>query len=116
MKTVNKAVKEIRTYVKKLRCIPNDEWTDCMHFMASIGNKYGHSDEIIDCIGLHHIQDDFYTKTKNEYIYRVDLDEFELYVRLLSLISIGMKLGRTFEDMEKAYFHKKQVNYDRLAS
>lgn len=29
---------------------------------------------------------------------------------------IGLKLGMTFEDREKAYFDKKQVNYDRLAS
>nr|WP_301336158.1 dUTP diphosphatase [Bacillus cereus] len=33
-----------------------------------------------------------------------------------ALIVIGLKLGMTFEDMEKSYFEKNQVNYNRLAS
>jgi dimeric dUTPase (all-alpha-NTP-PPase superfamily) len=29
----NKTINKVRPY---------DEWADCMHFMASLGNKYGH--------------------------------------------------------------------------
>ncbi|PGO73787.1 hypothetical protein CN980_17840 [Bacillus cereus] len=100
-----------------------DEWADCLHFMASLGNKYGHSDQVNEFITVFDIEEDFYTRTYREYgilfrnIYRADLNEFRLYMgALLSLISIGLKLGMEFEDMEKAYFDKNQVNYDRLAN
>ncbi|MFP3393409.1 dUTP diphosphatase [Brevibacillus sp. SIMBA_076] len=34
----------------------------------------------------------------------------------MALLAIGIKIGMAFEDMEKAYFDKNQVNYDRLNS
>jgi dimeric dUTPase (all-alpha-NTP-PPase superfamily) len=32
---------------------------------------------------------------------------------IAALIAIGEKIGMTFEDMEKSYFSKNQVNYHR---
>ena len=101
-----------------------DEWADCMHFMASLGNKYGHSNDIISVLEMHHIDGDFNVVSfSNSYhelfdlIYRADLNNFHPYCNSLNaLIKIGLKLGMTFEDMRKSYFEKNQVNYDRLAS
>ncbi|BCC74208.1 hypothetical protein BCJMU51_p2063 (plasmid) [Bacillus cereus] len=99
-----------------------DEWADCMHFMASLGNRYGHSDWITK-VDIDNIQCRPYTRTDTSYhdlfenIYRLELNEWDEYTEaLMALLAIGIKIGMTFEDMEKAYFEKNQVNYDRLAS
>lgn len=99
-----------------------DEWADCMHFLDSLGNKYGHVDSILskdlkeDEILLNN-KDKITYHFAFEYIYKSDLnDEFDYGNALGALIMIGLKLGMTFEDMENAYFEKNQVNYDRLAS
>ncbi|AIY72838.1 TPA: dUTP diphosphatase [Bacillus tropicus] len=95
-----------------------DEWADCMHFVASLGNKYGHSNELSFLPRL--LTKKTAEKTYHysfEQLYHNDLSIYNEYVRALSaLVSIGLKLGMTHEDMEKAYFEKNQVNYDRLAS
>ncbi|MCU5414810.1 dUTP diphosphatase [Bacillus wiedmannii] len=102
-----------------------DEWADCMHFIASLGNKYGHVETIL----LEKIKDGF-EKDVNyaietqipyhelfEIIYKAQLNSVKDYViSLAALVVIGLKLGMTYEEMEKAYFDKNQVNYDRLAS
>lgn len=111
----NKTINKTRQY---------DEWADCMHFMASLGNKYGHSEDIISVLEMHHIDGDFNVVSfSNSYhelfdlIYRADLNNFHPYCNSLNaLIKIGLKLGMTFEDMRKAYSEKNQVNYERLAS
>ncbi len=102
-----------------------DEWADCMHFMASLGNKYGHVETIL----LEKIKDGFekdvnYAIEKQityhelfGIIYKAKLNSVKDYaISLASLVVIGLKLGMTYEDMHKAYFDKNQVNYDRLAS
>ncbi|HIE6631489.1 dUTP diphosphatase [Bacillus luti] len=98
----------------------HDEWADCMHFMASLGNKYGHVDYVIEDLETAIFTDVDY---KTDYrilfnvIYKADFSYCDEYGSALSnLIIIGLKLGMTIEDMEKAYFEKNQVNYDRLAS
>lgn len=101
-----------------------DEWADCMHFMASLGNKYGHSDEIVSIIEMHYLDGIFNPVSFREsyhelfgMIYKAELNNFHSYCNSLNaLIKIGLKLGMTTEDMRKAYFEKNQVNYDRLAS
>ncbi|PFW61603.1 dUTP diphosphatase [Bacillus sp. AFS075034] len=100
-----------------------DEWADCMHFMASLGNKYGHSTEIIEKIEPSNVEDELGSANKNSFhtlfgfIYKANLNVFGIYcIALAALIKIGLKMGMTFEDMEKSYFEKNQVNYDRLAS
>ncbi|PEQ01537.1 hypothetical protein CN587_25265 [Bacillus wiedmannii] len=99
-----------------------DEWADCMHFMASLGNKYGHVDYILSQFLK---KDEVLLNKKDivsyhlafDAIYKLELnDEFDYGNAFAVLIVIGLKLGMTFEDMEKAYFDKNQVNYDRLAS
>ncbi|OOR18144.1 MULTISPECIES: dUTP diphosphatase [Bacillus cereus group] len=102
-----------------------DEWADCMHFMASLGNKYDHVDYVLlgrvksamkrdieHCINneiaYHILFEELYTTNFN--------NEYEYAISLALLITIGLKLGMSYEDMEKAYFEKNQVNYDRLNS
>ena len=102
-----------------------DEWADCMHFMASLGNKYGYVERISDDTAQKTIRFNMDTMIETgvtyhhlfDSIYKSDFREIMYYaVSLSCLLTIGMKLGMTFEDMEKAYFDKNQVNYDRLAS
>jgi len=102
-----------------------DEWADCMHFMASLGNKYGHTDFMssdssiealkismstleFDKVKFHQLFEEIYTANMSSKV--------SYFYALTALIAIGMKINMTFEDMEKAYFEKNQVNYDRLAS
>lgn len=102
-----------------------DEWADCMHFMASLGNKYGHTEFMVsdssikaleismqtlefDVIRYHQLFEEIYTanmSSKVGYTYALN-----------ALLAIGTKMSMTYEDMEKAYFEKNQVNYDRLNS
>ncbi|HDR4393066.1 dUTP diphosphatase [Bacillus cereus] len=95
-----------------------DEWADCLHFIASLGNKYGHSNELTYLPRLLINQ----TSLKSyhysfEVLYQSDFSDFNHYIKALStIVAIGLKLGMTYEDMQKAYFEKNQVNYDRLAS
>ncbi|MGH1293801.1 dUTP diphosphatase [Bacillus cereus] len=100
-----------------------DEWADCMHFMASLGNKYGHLEILLNEDLQAAIADDINNNQSLSYhrlfeiIYTADFSVPREYtISLASIVVIGLKLGMAFEDMEKAYFDKNQVNYDRLAS
>ncbi|PEM10748.1 dUTP diphosphatase [Bacillus wiedmannii] len=103
----------------------NDEWADCMHFMASLGNKYDHVDSILSDRVKDVMKRDIDHCMNKEISYRILFEElyktnfnneYEYAISLASLITIGLKLGMSYEDMEKAYFEKNQVNYDRLSS
>ncbi|HFK1537587.1 TPA: dUTP diphosphatase [Bacillus cereus] len=100
-----------------------DEWADCMHFMASLGNKYGHSEATLNVIDINNIHNELEYTNSHDYhglfdiVYKSNLNKLDGYcLSLAALVKIGLKLGMTFGDMEKAYFEKNQVNYDRLAS
>ncbi|MGE1028616.1 dUTP diphosphatase [Bacillus sp. GKis3/1] len=102
-----------------------DEWADCMHFLASLGNKYGHTEtissdaakEVLIADVNYMISEDVNYHGLFNKLYKAELNRISNYGYSLScLLVIGLKLGMTFEDMEKAYFEKNQVNYDRLAS
>ncbi|WP_000718342.1 dUTPase, partial [Bacillus cereus] len=45
-----------------------DEWADCMHFMASLGNKYGHSEDFYDIDELSGVSS-AYTTLSYHYIF-----------------------------------------------
>ncbi|PGD58126.1 hypothetical protein COM40_12215 [Bacillus wiedmannii] len=97
-----------------------DEWADCMHFMASLGNKYGHSSDFYFNNDIKSLVISYTTIPYHfcfERIYHSDFRQFGKYaMAMAALIAIGDKIGMTYEDMEKAYFDKNQVNYDRLAN
>ncbi|MDM5430878.1 dUTP diphosphatase [Bacillus mycoides] len=98
----------------------HDEWADCIHFIASIGNKYGFSHDLphnafwVNYVGG---QAD---KTYYELFDKIRENALDThanyYCVFASLIAIGEKICMTYKDMEKAYFEKNQVNYDRLNS
>lgn len=98
-----------------------DEWADCMHFVASLGNKYGHSDQISnERLYFNNALINGTNKSFHELfdtMYKADYScIFEYHRALGTIVATGLKLGMTYEDMGKAYFEKNQVNYDRLAS
>ncbi|MEI5893140.1 hypothetical protein DXB51_14760 [Bacillus cereus] len=100
-----------------------DEWADCMHFVASLGNKYGHVEVVLQEGIQKAIASDINNARLLPYhklfgiVYTTDFSVPREYtIALTTVVVIGLKLGMTFEDMEKAYFEKNQVNYDRLAS
>ncbi|PEO30892.1 dUTP diphosphatase [Bacillus toyonensis] len=102
-----------------------DEWADCMHFMASLGNKYGHSEFVLSDRGIEALEISMQTLELDviryhqlfEEIYTANMNSKVGYTyALCALLAIGANVGMTYEDMEKAYFDKNQVNYDRLAS
>jgi len=99
-----------------------DEWADCIHFLASLGNKYGHVEEVLtlefhdEKYILHQAEESSFHHLF-DIIYKVELNRLDHYTgALASLLMIGAKIGMTFDDMEKSYFKKNQVNYDRLNS
>lgn len=100
-----------------------DEWADCMHFIASLGNKYGHLEILLNEDIRAAIADDINNAQLLSYhrlfeiVYTADFSVPREYtISLASIVVIGLKLGMTFEDMGKSYFDKNQVNYDRLNS
>lgn len=113
-------------YWKKNKTINNarqyDEWADCLHFIASLGNKYGHVEFILGTSRVYKIADKFIENECSFHkllskMYKADYScIFEYSDALSALLAIGKKMGMLDEDMEKAYFDKNQVNYDRLAS
>ena len=88
--------------------------------MASLGNKYGHSEDFYDIDELSGVSSAYTTLSYHyifEKLYHTDFSKLGKYaVGMAALVAIGEKMGMTHEDMEKAYFDKNQVNYDRLAS
>lgn len=100
-----------------------DEWADCLHFVVSLGNKYGHVEVVLREEIQKAMESDINRARLLSYhklfgiIYTTDFSVPREYtIALTTVVVIGLKLGMTFEDMEKAYFEKNQVNYDRLAS
>lgn len=91
-----------------------DEWSDVLHFMLSLGNKYGHS-ERIDEIKVSIVETDLFTLFQT--IYTANLSDIRDYVKAFdALLTIGHLIGMSSDDQEDAYFTKNQTNYDRLAS
>lgn len=94
-----------------------DEWADCWHFILSLGNKYGHSDKLreVGWTSFHGEPQYFHKAFSN--LYSTDYSVLHQYIRALRmLMAIGHYIGMTEADMEKAYFDKNTVNYERLSS
>lgn len=95
-----------------------DEWADCLHFMLSLGNKYGHSEHLDEVDG--YAMSQLLNRELNplfQRIYKTDFSDINEYVKAFKcLITIGWFIGMTTEDMEQAYFTKNTVNYERLSS
>lgn len=91
------------------------EWSDVWHFAISIGNSFGHSDNVS------HIDGFFDTKPTTHRLQQLFLRCYNLnfyspyeYGRMLrSLITIGHLIGMSEKEMQKAYFEKHEENYAR---
>ncbi|WP_163255801.1 dUTP diphosphatase [Bacillus tropicus] len=106
----------------------NDQWeefADCLHFLPSLGNMYGHTDFVLSDKGQDII------KTSLEYdirtgqtlnqlfslIYRTNFsNQVDYTFALASLIRIGQLIGMDFDDMYEAYKAKNDKNYNRIAN
>lgn len=88
-----------------------EEWADCMHFALSLENGYE-----LDGKDVQNIIDFNMTNEIHE-IYDIIDDCFAIddWV-LLETISLGLKLGFTLEELEKAYYRKNKINWDRVNS
>jgi len=93
-----------------------DEWSDCFHFILSLGNKYGHSDRFSEVAVYEGEQEKPYNELFS-YLFECDYSEVLSYYKAIgAMIAVGQKIGMTEQDMETAYFTKNRVNYERLAS
>ncbi|WJE51176.1 dUTP diphosphatase [Bacillus cereus] len=99
-----------------------DEWADCMHFVTSLGNKYGHVELIVGSDRHIRLANKFMASGSGfhelfGYMYKADYSCIFEYAKALgALIAIGYKLGMNHQDMMRSYFEKNHVNYDRLNS
>ncbi|WP_144608537.1 dUTP diphosphatase [Bacillus cereus] len=106
----------------------NDQWeefADCMHFLPSLGNMYGHTDFVLSRMGQEIIKtgleyDIMHNTTLNQLfnaIYKTDFSNQVDYTHALAeLIRIGQLIGMDFDDMYEAYKAKNDKNYNRIAN
>ncbi|MGX5475962.1 dUTP diphosphatase [Bacillus toyonensis] len=106
----------------------NDQWeefADCLHFMPSLGNMYGHTDFVLSDNGKHIIensleQDIKHGTTLNKLFNDIYTTNFSNQVdytfALATLIRIGQLIGMDFDDMYEAYKAKNDKNYNRIAN
>ena len=86
-----------------------EELADCLHFALSLENKvenYSYLSEFTD--------EDF--KEYERYsLYEIIDTCFTLYSTVLAdTICLGLKLGYSLDDLEKAYYDKNKINWERI--
>lgn len=93
-----------------------DEWADCLHFLLSLGNRYGHSNEISEIEYLVVSESDIPSfHILFQHLYQTDFTNVLQYSKALTILTaIGYFIGMTEKDMEDSYFAKNKVNYERL--
>lgn len=93
-----------------------DEFADCLHFALSLENEFHQINYTIRDI------EEAYSKSikcvANEDEKTIEfLQTFELVINeddyLLAVISIGVAIGITLNEIEQAYLAKNKVNYER---
>lgn len=94
-----------------------EEYVDCLHFILSIGNElelthmnweeFQYEDNISDhfLVTMEFTSRLRFEPEENQYVY--------YYSVLAWLISLGFKLGFTWEQIEQAYWDKNKVNHER---
>lgn len=93
-----------------------EEYVDCLHFILSIGNDL-YFDWNFDWDILESDEDDITKQFENTFEAVLDLsktiDTYEVMVLFEEFYILGLLLGFTWEDIERAYCKKNQVNYER---
>ena len=93
-----------------------EEWADCMHFALSLELF------IVEKLEVNFTNKD-YTKSLNlkiryldkNYIYGTLDSCYEINSTILNdTIALGLKLGYTLEELEKAYWKKNKINWERI--
>ena len=85
-----------------------EEWADCMHFALSLENYWGFE-----------LEEDIEYRIKVEEcisdIYDLCDECFKVNDWVLKYtIALGLKLGYTLEELEKAYWRKNKINWERI--
>ncbi|MDO8159163.1 hypothetical protein FKQ51_17720 [Bacillus toyonensis] len=102
-----------------------EEFADCLHFMPSLGNMYGHTDFVLSDNGKYIIensleQDIKHGTTLNKLFSDIYATNFSNQVdytfALATLIRIGQLIGMDFDDMYEVYVAKNEKNYRRIAN
>ena len=87
-----------------------EEIADCLHFALSLEG------EIKNCNFEKVAEEDFKYYDKFD-IYEMIDECFTIYSTVLKdTIALGLKLGFTLEQLEKAYYKKNKINWDRIAN
>ena len=78
-----------------------EEWADCMHFALSLFIQEEIEEDISEYCS--------YLET-----YEIIERCFNLYFVLENTLALGLKLGYTLEELEKAYWKKNKINWERI--
>lgn len=78
-----------------------EEWADCMHFALSLFIQEEIEEDISEYCS--------YLET-----YEIIERCFNLYFVLENTLALGLKLGYTLEELEKAYWRKNKINWERI--
>ena len=78
-----------------------EEWADCMHFALSLFIQEEIEEDISEYCS--------YLET-----YEIIERCFNLYFVLENTLALGLKLGYTLEELEKAYWKKNKINWGRI--
>ena len=93
-----------------------EEWADCMHFALSLGN-YVNSKLLIvpDEVSCKRLVG-MLKKNPEQYNMYDMIDKcFDIDIDVLSsTIGLGIALGYTLEELEKAYWKKNKINWERI--
>ncbi|MGG1677649.1 dUTP diphosphatase [Neobacillus sp. NRS-1170] len=93
-----------------------EEYVDGVHFILSLGIECGFNQQELDLSmkpSLLTVTDQFLKMYVGISMFQTNRSIHD-YIRLFeAYLELGFLLGITSEEMEKAYFHKNEVNYQR---
>ena len=88
-----------------------EEWADCCHFALSLENE-----EIEDYENEEFKEENFTALPRMDIYCVIDICFETKYSILIDTVALGLKLGFTLEELEKAYYRKNKINGDRVNS
>lgn len=88
-----------------------EEWADCCHFALSLENE-----EIEDYENEEFKEENFTALPRMDIYCVIDICFETKYSILIDTVALGLKLGFTLEELEKAYYRKNKINWDRVNS
>ena len=91
-----------------------EEWADCLHFALSLFIQEAIEEEWKKNIYVEVIEEDISKYCSYLETYEIIERCFNLYFVLENTLALGLKLGYTLEELEKAYWKKNKINWERI--